>query len=161
MDESKVQNLQIQILNNTRLLAQKEVLEGTDLVIQLDFPPYTWPKEAEQNFINYINEGRGGWIGFHHATLLGDFDGYPLWQWFSDFMGGIRFQNYIAPLADGTVIVEDKEHPVMKGVDASFVFRMTSGIRTTSLPVPMFAFWHMWTSPLIHPLPLSRWATIR
>ena len=121
VDESKVQNLQIQILNNTRLLAQKEVLEGTDLVIQLDFPPYTWPKEAEQNFINYINEGRGGWIGFHHATLLGDFDGYPLWQWFSDFMGGIRFQNYIAPLADGTVIVEDKEHPVMKGVDASFV----------------------------------------
>lgn len=65
----------------------KSVLDGTDLVIQLDFPPYTWPKEAEQNFVDYINEGRGGWIGFHHATLLGEFDGYPLWQWFSDFMG--------------------------------------------------------------------------
>lgn len=123
VDESKVQNLQIQVLNNTRLLAQKEVLDGTDLFIQLDFPPYTWPKEAEQNFINYINEGRGGWIGFHHATLLGEFDGYPMWQWFSDFMGGIRFQSYIAALADGTVVVEDKEHPVMKNVDASFVLR--------------------------------------
>ena len=36
-------------------------------------------------------------------------------------MGGIRFRNYIAPLADGTVVVEAKEHPVMKNVDASFV----------------------------------------
>ncbi len=121
VDESKVQNLQIQVLNNVGLLAQKSVLDGTDLVIQLDFPPYTWPKEVEQNFVDYINEGRGGWIGFHHATLLGEFDGYPLWQWFSDFMGGIRFRNYIAPLADGTVMVEAKEHPVMKNVDASFV----------------------------------------
>lgn len=53
--------------------------------------------------------------------MLGEFDGFPLWQWFSDFMGGVRFQNYIAPLADGTVLVEDKKHPVMKGVQASFV----------------------------------------
>lgn len=121
VDESKVHNLQIQILNSARLLAHKEVLDGTDLVIQLDFPPYTWPQEAEAAFTRYIDEGRGAWIGFHHATLLGEFDGFPLWQWFSDFMGGIRFHNYIAPLADGTVVVEDSEHPVMKGVDASFV----------------------------------------
>ena len=40
-------------------------------------PPYTWPKEAEDAFVKYIEEGRGGWIGFHHATLLGEFDGYP------------------------------------------------------------------------------------
>ncbi len=65
-------------LNNAGLFGtKKSVLDGTDLVIQLDFPPYTWPKEAEQNFVDYINEGRGGWIGFHHATLLGEFDGYP------------------------------------------------------------------------------------
>lgn len=36
-------------------------------------------------------------------------------------MGGIRFNNYIAPLADGTVVVEDNEHPVMAGVSSSFV----------------------------------------
>lgn len=96
-------------------------LSRFSLVIQLDFPPYAWPEEAERAFINYMEEGKGGWIGFHHATLLGEFDGYPMWQWFSGFMGGIRFENYIAPLADGTVIVEDKEHPVMKGVPDSFV----------------------------------------
>lgn len=108
-------------INNAQPIT-KEFLRAFDLVIQLDFPPYTWPKEAEDAFIDYIDRGgQGGWIGFHHATLLGEFDGYPMWQWFSDFMGGIRYQNYIAALADGTVRVEDASHPVMQGVPASFV----------------------------------------
>lgn len=121
IEESKVHNFTMQVVNNTRLLEMKDELKRVDLIIQLDFPPYTWSQTAEQNFIEYINEGQGGWIGFHHATLLGDFDGYPMWQWFSEFMGDIRFDNYIAPLADGNVIVENTTHPVMKGLDASFV----------------------------------------
>ena len=113
-------NFSINEINNARNITEA-YLSQFSLVIQLDFPPYTWPKEAEDAFVKYIEEGRGGWIGFHHATLLGEFDGYPMWQWFSDFMGGVRFKNYIAPLADGTLIVEDKQHPVMKDVPASFV----------------------------------------
>lgn len=113
-------NFSITEINNARNITEA-YLSQFNLVIQLDFPPYTWPKEAEDAFVKYIEEGRGGWIGFHHATLLGEFDGYPMWQWFSDFMGGVRFKNYIAPLADGTLIVEDKQHPVMKDVPASFV----------------------------------------
>jgi chitinase len=107
-------------INDTKRI-NDEFLSQFDAIIQLDYPPYTWTKEAEQAFIRYIDGGLGGWVGFHHATLLGEFDGYPVWQWFSDFMGGIRFKNYIAPLADGTVYVEDKSHPVMKGVPESFV----------------------------------------
>ena len=113
-------NFSITEINNARNITEA-YLSQFSLVIQLDFPPYTWPKEAEDAFVKYIEEGRGGWIGFHHATLLGEFDGYPMWQLFSDFMGGVRFKNYIAPLADGTLIVEDKQHPVMKDVPASFV----------------------------------------
>lgn len=113
-------NFSITEINNARNITEA-YLSQFSLVIQLDFSPYTWPKEAEDAFVKYIEEGRGGWIGFHHATLLGEFDGYPMWQWFSDFMGGVRFKNYIAPLADGTLIVEDKQHPVMKDVPASFV----------------------------------------
>lgn len=113
-------NFSITEINNARNITEA-YLSQFSLVIQLDFPPYTWPKEAEDAFVKYIEEGRGGWIGFHHATLLGEFDGYPMWQWFSDFMGGVRFKNYIAPLANGTLIVEDKQHPVMKDVPASFV----------------------------------------
>lgn len=119
-EEGKKHNFEIKEINNTKLITE-EFLSEYKVIVQLDYPPYTWTKEAESAFIKYIDEGLGGWVGFHHATLLGEFDGYPMWQWFSDFMGGVRFQNYIAPLADGTMIVEDKKHPVMKGVNESFV----------------------------------------
>jgi hypothetical protein len=28
---------------------------------------------GEEGFEDYITQGKGGWIGFHHAGLLGDF----------------------------------------------------------------------------------------
>ncbi|MDH6304906.1 type 1 glutamine amidotransferase [Parabacteroides sp. PF5-5] len=119
-EQKSILNFELTEINNTKLI-NEEFLSKYQVVIQLDYPPYTWTAEAEKAFINYIDKGLGGWVGFHHATLLGEFDGYPMWQWFADFMGGIRFQNYIAPLADGTMNVEDASHPVMKGVNKSFV----------------------------------------
>jgi uncharacterized protein len=92
-----------------------------DLIIQLNYPPYNWTDTAKAAFVKYIEEGKGGWIGFHHATLLGEFDGTQIWPWFRDFMGGIRFKNYIATFVTGTVTVEDKDHPAMKGVTSPFV----------------------------------------
>lgn len=88
--------------------------------IQLNYPPYAWTPTAVTAFQRYIEEGRGGWIGFHHATLLGEFDGYPMWPWFSTFMGGIRFTKYISTFVTGTVTVESPSHPVMKGLDRHF-----------------------------------------
>ncbi len=117
---AKENNFEYTEINNTDRI-NEESLSQYKLIIQLDFPPYTWTKDAESAFIRYIEEGKGGWIGFHHATLLGEFDEYPMWQWFSDFMGGIRFKNYIAPLATATVNVEDTLHPVMNGVNKSFI----------------------------------------
>ena len=90
------------------------------MFIQLDYPPYNWPDKAKAAFEQAIFDGTIGWVGFHHATLLGDFDGFPMWQWFSDFMGGIRFKNYIAETASGKIEVEQPRHPVMKGVSRSF-----------------------------------------
>lgn len=90
------------------------------LFVQLDYPPYAWKKEAAAAFEKYIDEGRGGWLGFHHATLLGEFDGHPKWGWFADFMGKIEFKNYIATFAKAKVDVERPRHPVMAGVPASF-----------------------------------------
>lgn len=117
---AKEEKFEFTEINNTKQI-NEAFLSQYKLFIQLDFPPYTWSDESKAAFVKYIEEGRGGWIGFHHATLLGDFDGYPMWNWFSDFMGGIMFQNYIAELASGTVRVEDAKHPVMKGVSESFV----------------------------------------
>ena len=113
---------QITEINSTSPIT-KEYLDRFDLIVQLDFPPYTWTDEAAKAFIEYIEKGKGGWIGFHHATLLGEFDGYPMWDWFSDFMGGIVYQNYNATLTDGEVYVEDASHPVMKGVEPRFLLQ--------------------------------------
>jgi len=118
--EAQTQNFEWIELHNTQLI-NAELLEQIQLIIQLDYPPYTFTPEAEAAFVDYIEQGKGGWIGFHHATLLGEFDGYPMWNWFSNFMGGIRFKNYIAEKASATVYVEDQEHPVMKGVNSSFL----------------------------------------
>lgn len=113
-------NFEYKVINdaseiNAQMLAEYKVF------IQLNYPPYTWSKEAEDAFIKCIENGTIGWVGLHHASLLGEFDGYPMWNWFSEFMGGIRFKNYVAATASGTVHVEDAKHPVMKGVPASFV----------------------------------------
>ena len=89
--------------------------------IQLNYPPYRWTPEAAAAFQDYIENGKGGWIGFHHATLLGEFDGTKMWPWFSEFMGGIRYKNYIASFVSANVQVEDRAHPCMKGIPASFL----------------------------------------
>lgn len=112
-------NFEITVINHPDVITD-DFLSNYKVFIQLNFPPYTWDVNAMAAFEKYIEEGRGGWVGFHHATLLGEFDGYPMWNWFSGFMGGIRFKNYVAETATGTVHLEDQKHPVMKGVQASF-----------------------------------------
>ena len=114
------QNFGITVINHANDI-DEAMLANYKVFIQLNYPPYTWNEKAMAAFVKYIEEGRGGWVGFHHATLLGEFDGYPMWNWFSGFMGGIRFDNYVAETASGMVRVEDREHPVMSGVSASFV----------------------------------------
>ncbi len=118
--EKNVDNFSIDYIENTDKI-DDAFLSHYQLFIQLDYPPYGWKPNAAAAFRKYIEEGRGGWIGFHHATLLGEFDGYPMWPWFSQFMGGIRFTDYIPKFATATVIVEDQSHPVMKNVGPSFV----------------------------------------
>jgi uncharacterized protein len=113
-------NIEVTVINRASEM-NDDLLSKFQLIIQLNYAPYAWGDTAMTAFVKYIEEGRGGWVGFHHASLLGEFDGYKMWNWFSDFMGGIRFKNYIASKASATVKIEDKNHPVMKGVSSSFV----------------------------------------
>lgn len=107
-----------------------------NLFIQLNYPPYMWTETAKAAFIKYIEQGKGGWIGFHHATLLGEFDGYQMWPWFHQFMGGVRFKNYIASFVTGTVTVEDTSHPVMKNVRSPFVIEKEEWYTYDTSPRP-------------------------
>ena len=112
-------NFAIDYIRNTDTI-DADSLARYKLFIQLDYPPYGWKPKAIEAFQDYIEKGRGGWIGFHHAGLLGEFDGFPMWNWFHDFMGGIRFKDYIATFAKANVRVEDRRHPAMRGVPAVF-----------------------------------------
>ncbi|MFT3903063.1 MAG: ThuA domain-containing protein [Niabella sp.] len=118
-DFSVKHNLELRIIGYPREI-ECESLAIYRLFIQLNYPPYNWTAKTMTAFEKYIDKGQGAWIGFHHATLLGEFDGYPLWSWFSDFMGGIRFENYIAKKATANVCVEMTNYPVMRGVPNVF-----------------------------------------
>lgn len=112
-------NFNIDYVTNTDKI-NEAFLNKYKLFIQLDYPPYSWTSAAVAAFQKYIEQGKGGWIGFHHATLLGLFDGYPIWDWFSQFMGGITYKNYIATFVSAKVNVEDRVHPVMKNIPSAF-----------------------------------------
>lgn len=106
-------------INDSKLI-NKEMLARHKVLIQLDYVPYGWSEEAKATLEQALFDGTIGWVGFHHAALLGDFDGHTMWQWFGDFMGGIRFKSYTPELASAEVVVERKNHPVMRGVSPSF-----------------------------------------
>ena len=113
-------NMELTVLNSAKEIREGELLKY-QLILQLNYPPYAWSKAAQKDMQRYIDEGIGGYVGFHHASLLGEFDGYQMWDWFSDFLGKIHYQNYIADKCNGTVLLEDNQHPVTKGVPNSFV----------------------------------------
>jgi type 1 glutamine amidotransferase len=117
--EGKRDNFTVDYIENTDRI-DDAFLSHYQLFIQLNYPPYDWTPTAMCAFERYIDQGRGGWIGFHHAGLLGYFDGFDLWQWYDNFMGGIRYTNYIATFATAAVHVEDPASPIMRGVSPNF-----------------------------------------
>src|SRR5262249_33894752 len=48
-----------------------DVLSGYDLVLQLNYTPFGWNRTAQAAFEKYLTEGKGGWVGLHHAGLYG------------------------------------------------------------------------------------------
>ena len=95
-------------------------LAAHDLFVQVNYPPYRWTPVAEAAFKKAMEHGTIGWVGFHHASLLGKFDGFEMSPFFHQFMGNIVFKSYIPDFATGTVRVEDSAHPVVKGLPAAF-----------------------------------------
>jgi type 1 glutamine amidotransferase len=97
------------------------MLANYNLILQLNFKPFGWNATAQAAFEKYITEGKGGWIGLHHAGLYGPAVSSMTWPWFFNFFGMINWKAYIATFAQATVRVEDAAHPLFKGVPATFV----------------------------------------
>ncbi|WP_184543040.1 ThuA domain-containing protein [Mucilaginibacter sp. FT3.2] len=112
-------NFTIDYISDTKPITKK-YLKQYQLFIQLDYPPYPWQKEAQEAFTDYLKHNKGGWIGVHHPTLLGVFDGYPMWQWYSQFMGGIEFKDCIHGGTTALLTVEDSGHPALKNLPHTF-----------------------------------------
>lgn len=115
-------NFSIEYITDTKRI-NDSFLNKFQLFLQLDYAPYAWTDTAVKSFEKYISNATNGWLGFHHASLLGEFDGYQMWQWFSAFMGGIKWKNYIATFVDAKVNVEDASHPCMKNLPSSFIIK--------------------------------------
>ncbi|MET0634390.1 MAG: ThuA domain-containing protein [Chitinophagaceae bacterium] len=113
-------NFKIDHLHSTKDI-NASLLGNYQLFIQLDYPPYGWNADAAAALEDYINKGLGGWIGFHHASLLGEFEGFALWPWFYNFMGSVRFKDYIPTFANAKVVLEQRDHPLFRNLPDSFI----------------------------------------
>ena len=90
-------------------------LKDYSVVMMLnDFPHNQAQRDA---FRKYMEKG-GGWFGFHFAAYNDKSTGWP---WLNEFLGcGIFYQNNWPPLP-AKLIVDDKTHPVTKGLPDSFI----------------------------------------
>jgi uncharacterized protein len=101
-----------------------DVLTPYDLILQLNYTPFDWNRAAYAAFEKYLTEGRGGWVGLHHAALYGPEvqpPSEPPWTWFYDFIGRINYLDYIATFASANVYVEEPTHPIFAGVASPFL----------------------------------------
>jgi type 1 glutamine amidotransferase len=84
------------------------------LILWLNNFPQTPGQRAA--FEKYMEHG-GGWLGFHVAAYN---DKTTNWAWFVNFLGGAVFYTNNWPPAPAKLTVDDRTHPVTKGLPASY-----------------------------------------
>jgi type 1 glutamine amidotransferase len=112
-------------------LMTDENLSHYQVFLQMQLGSFEMPPSAQAALQKYIEQGKG-WVGVHAAGLTGiqfieDKDGNIIgdlkyWPWYTTFIGGDEgFVWSIHPAEQqGTLIVEDRTHPVTKNLPASF-----------------------------------------
>jgi type 1 glutamine amidotransferase len=104
-------------INETNL-AQYQVF------VQLHVAPFDLTPAQQFAIQQFISKGRG-WIGVHAAGLTGTTflkPGEIYWQWYGQLFGGAVYSPH-PPLQQGTVVIEDRTHPVTRNLPASFSIR--------------------------------------
>jgi len=113
-------NIDIDLTRDTSVLTE-ENLAKYQVLIQLHVAPFDLSPQHQYAIQQFISKGKG-WIGVHAAGLTGkEFlkPNQPYWQWFEQLMGNVLYSPH-PPLQQGTVLVEDHNHPVTKNLPASF-----------------------------------------
>lgn len=85
------------------------------VIMWLNDLPHT--EEQRTAFEQYMNRG-GGWLGFHIAAYN---DSGTHWHWFTTFLGGGVFYGNNWPPLPAILTVDNRSHPVSKGLPESFL----------------------------------------
>ena len=89
-------------------------LKNYQVIVWLDDAPAL---PAQRAAFQYYMEHGGGWLGFHIAGYM---DSRSTWPWFADFLGTVFEGNSWPPLP-ARLIIDDRAHPAVKGLPASFI----------------------------------------
>lgn len=100
--------------SNMADLTEEKIKDYQLLMMLNDFPHSNAQREV---FKNYMENG-GGWFGFHVAAYN---DKTTNWPWFVDFLGGSVFYRNNWPPMPATLVIDDQQHPVTKGLPKTFV----------------------------------------
>jgi type 1 glutamine amidotransferase len=80
--------------------------------LQLNLYPFDLTTSERAALQKFVESGKG-WVGIHAAGCA-----QAAWPWFMKFMGDVTFAGH-ANLRKGTLIFEDRTHPVTKNMPAS------------------------------------------
>ena len=89
--------------------------------VQLHLAPFDLSPAQQFAIQQFIQQGKG-WVGIHAAGLIGsrfEKQNSYYWQWYDDLLGGASYTPH-PPLQKGSIIVENKTHPVMQGLPSQF-----------------------------------------
>lgn len=89
--------------------------------VMLHLAPFDMTPSQQAALQKFVESGKG-WVGIHAAGLTGREFLDPssvYWDWFEGFMGGVIYSPH-PYYQKGTVLVEDRKHPVTKGLPARF-----------------------------------------
>jgi uncharacterized protein len=92
-----------------------------DVFLMLQEAPFDMTVTEQEAMQKFVESGHG-WVGIHAAGLTGK--GFNpnqrYWQWFEDFLGGVVYSPH-PRYQQGTLVIEDRNSPITKGLPAKMV----------------------------------------
>lgn len=111
-------NFKIDITDDTSTINDAN-LKNYQVFLMLQEAPFDMSYAQQDALQKFVESGKG-WVGVHAAGLTGkQFLGpdKKYWQWFEGLMGNVIYSPHPA-FQKGTVIIEDRNSPITKGLPA-------------------------------------------
>ena len=118
----KENNFSVDFTSDTSTISDAN-LARYQVFVMFHLAPFDMSASQQAALQKFVEQGKG-WVGIHAAGLTGKQFIAPnstkqYWQWFEGLMGGVIYSPHPA-FQDGSVVVEDHNHPVTKGLPDKF-----------------------------------------